>query len=65
MAERLLALFKGCYNVLQVMYTPDSDDSFVDVPSNYILHARLAAVAHAFAGLVERQSAIDRELFIR
>ncbi|KAI6799749.1 hypothetical protein KC361_g2696 [Hortaea werneckii] len=61
MTERLLALFKGCYNVLQIMYTPDRDDDFVDVPSNYILHARLAAVAYAFAGLVELQIAIERD----
>lgn len=48
-----------------MMYTPDSDDDFVDVPSNYILHARLAAVAYAFAGLIELQISIDRELFVR
>lgn len=46
-----------------MMYTPDGDDSFVDVPSNYILHARLATVAHAFADLVEQQSAIDRDCY--
>ncbi|KAI7257535.1 hypothetical protein KC343_g165 [Hortaea werneckii] len=59
--SKLRAMYHTCRRVTAMMYTPDTRAKAVNVPSNCILRARLAAVTYAFRDLIKTLSDDDEE----